>query len=210
MPGNVDDVGVVEVQPRDCVVALGSCGLLLDRGHPAVVVERHDAVFGGIGDLIGEDMPTVDRREGAQLGAKAGAVEDVVPQHQRGASAIEEVRSQQEGLSQALRPWLDHVLERHPQVRAIAEEALERVLILGGGDDEDLTKPGGHQGPEGVVDHRLVEDRQQLLADATGDRPQPRTGAPGEDDPFHAVSVSTGTRASAGTAQAVRIGAASW
>jgi hypothetical protein len=41
-----------------------------------------------------------------------------------------------------------------------------------------------HQGAQRVVDHRLVVDRQQLLADALRDRIQPGAGAAGEDDAF--------------------------
>ena len=40
---------------------------------------------------------------------------------------------------------------------------------------------------ERVVDHRLVVDRQQLLADGPGDRVEPRARAAGQDDPLRIV-----------------------
>ena len=45
--------------------------------------------------------------------------------------------------------------------------------------------PGQHQRRQRVVDHRLVVDREQLLADRAGQRVQARAGAAGEDDAFH-------------------------
>ena len=44
--------------------------------------------------------------------------------------------------------------------------------------------PAEHQGRERVIDHRLVVDRQQLLADRPRDRVQPRARSAGQDDPF--------------------------
>ena len=38
----------------------------------------------------------------------------------------------------------------------------ERRLIFGRGDDEDLPDAREHQHGDGIVDHRLVVDREQL------------------------------------------------
>jgi hypothetical protein len=48
--------------------------------------------------------------------------------------------------------------------------------------------PGEHQRGQRVVDHRLVVDRQQLLAHGLGQRMQARARAAGQDDALHAVS----------------------
>ena len=40
------------------------------------------------------------------------------------------------------------------------------------------------------MDHRLVIDRQQLLAHALGDRPEPGAGTTGEDDSLHSGTIS--------------------
>jgi len=53
---------------------------------------------------------------------------------------------------------------------------------------QDLANAGQHQGRERVVDHRLVVDRQQLLADRPGDRVQACAAAAGQDDPFVEVT----------------------
>ena len=130
-------------------------------------------------------MATVDVGEVAQLSAQPGAVEDVVAEDEGGVVTGEEVLAEDEGLRQPLGPRLHHVLEAHAQVGAVAEQSLEGGLVLGGGDDQDLADPGGHEGAERVVDHRLVEHRQNLLADAAGDRPQPGSGAARQHNALH-------------------------
>ena len=57
--------------------------------------------------------------------------------------------------------------------------------LVGCRDDQDVPDAREHQRGERVVDHRLVVDRHQLLADALGDRVQSRAGAAGQDDSAH-------------------------
>src|SRR5262249_11636337 len=61
-------------------------------------------------------------------------------------------------------------------------ETLESRQVLGSRDDQDLPHPAQHQGRERVVDHRLVIDGKQLLADRAGDRMQTSTRAAGQND----------------------------
>ncbi len=49
-------------------------------------------------------------------------------------------------------------------------------------DDQHLADARQHQRGERVVDHRLVVDRQQLLADRVRDRVQARARTTGQDD----------------------------
>ena len=65
---------------------------------------------------------------------------------------------------------------------AIAEQAPECLLVVGGGDDQHLADPSQHQGAERVINHRLVVNRQQLFADGLGDRMQPRAAPASQDD----------------------------
>jgi hypothetical protein len=53
--------------------------------------------------------------------------------------------------------------------------------------------PGQHQGGQRVVDHRLVGNRHELLADGLGQRVQPgaRSAGKDEDDAFGALPTST-------------------
>ena len=114
------------------------------------------------------------------------AVEDVVAEDQRDAVVADEVGADDERLGQPVGRGLHRVRRsRMPHARAVAEQPLELVLVLRGRDDEDLADAGHHQRGQRVVDHRLVVDRHELLADAAGDRVQPRARAAGQDDPSH-------------------------
>ena len=59
------------------------------------------------------------------------------------------------------------------------------------GDHQHVADPGEDQRRERVVDHRLVVDRHQLLADAQGHRVQPGAGAAGQDDAAHGEQCVT-------------------
>ena len=71
-----------------------------------------------------------------------------------------------------------------PDLAAVAQQALVAADVLGGRDQQDLADAGQHQRGQRVVDHRLVVDRQQLLADRPGDRVQPGAGPAGQNDAF--------------------------
>ena len=51
--------------------------------------------------------------------------------------------------------------------------------------DQNIPDPGQHKRGQGIEDHGLVIDRQQLLAGHKGEGIKPRPGSPGEDDTFH-------------------------
>src|SRR5262245_24923160 len=58
------------------------------------------------------------------------------------------------------------------------------------GDDQDLANPGQHQRGERIVYHRLIVNRQQLLAELEGNRPKPTARAACEDDPLHVATAA--------------------
>src|SRR5690606_36239733 len=68
--------------------------------------------------------------------------------------------------------------------RPIAEQRLEGSLILRRGDDQYLADARKNEHREGIIDHRLVIDRHELLGDRAGERIEPRSRAAGEDDPL--------------------------
>ena len=110
------------------------------------------------------------------------AVEDVVAKHQAAGLAGKEIAADQIRLGQAIRARLDGVFDLHAPLRTVAEQLLEQRLLMRRVDDQHFADPGQHQHAERVVDHRLVEYRQQLLADRLGDRIQAGAGTAGEDD----------------------------
>jgi len=122
---------------------------------------------------VGEHVTTLEVGVLAQGGAQAGAVEDVVAQDQRHGVLADEVGADDEGLRETVRAGLGGIGQGDAPGRAVAEKALELLEVLGCRDDQDLADPGHQQGRERVVDHRLVIDRHELLADAAGDGVKP-------------------------------------
>ena len=88
-------------------------------------------------------------------------------------------------MGQTVGLFLRGVGERAPEARAVAKKALERWGVFWGGDDQDVPDPCDHQSGQRMVDHRLVVDRHQLLADRLGQGPQTRPTAAGKNNSFH-------------------------
>ena len=175
--------------PGHDVVALGVRGLLLDGEHAAGVVELDDAVARGVTDLVGEDQRALDVDVFGQVRAEARAVEQVVAEDERALVAVEEPLAQDERLGESVGAVLDHVGDGKSQVRPVAEQSAERVLVVGRRDEQDLAQAREHQRAQRVVDHRLVVDRQQLLGDRAGDRVKARAVAASQNDSLHSISV---------------------
>ena len=61
---------------------------------------------------------------------------------------------------------LHRIAQRDPELRTVAQQILGTPRGPRSGDDQDVGDPRQHQRGQRVVDHRLVVDRNQLLADA--------------------------------------------
>jgi hypothetical protein len=55
-----------------------------------------------------------------------------------------------------------------PEFPAVGEQPEEVSGIPAAGDHQDLANPGIHQGLDGVINHGLVVDRQQVLVGDLG------------------------------------------
>jgi hypothetical protein len=99
---------------------------------------------------------------------------------------VDEFLPDQERLGNAGRLGLKGVADMDSPLRTVAEELLELRLIVRGSDNQDVAYPGQHERGDGVVDHRFVIDRHQLLANRQGQRVQPRPGTTREYDSFPA------------------------
>ena len=184
--GDIDDAVVVEIEPGHRPVGFGRRGLFHDVRRLAEVVEFDNAVALGIVDQISEHGAALLLRRGAmQHRREPGAVEDVVAEDQRAGVGADEIAADDEGLGETLRLRLDGIGEAHADAAAVAEEADKAVLVLGRGDHQHLANAGEHQHRQRVIDHRLVVDREQLLAGGDGGRIKPRAGAAGQDDALH-------------------------
>src|SRR5947207_2755214 len=79
-----------------------------------------------------------------------------------------------ESLRDSLRTGLGSISEIESQYRAIAEEKLESRQIFWSRDDQDVPDSREHERGKRVVDHRLVVDWQQALANRASHRIEPR------------------------------------
>ena len=116
---------------------------------------------------------------------ETAAKKDVVAKDQADGIPADELLADDKGLGQAFWPRLRRIGDIQPQVRAVAEEFGKAREIRGGGDNEDVPDPGQHEHRQGIIDHGLVVDRDQLLADDPGQGVEPGAGTAGQDDAFH-------------------------
>ena len=128
-------------------------------------VELDDAVSLGVLHRIGEDgCPGRLAAARCEHLLEALAVEDIVAQDQRHRFAADEIRADQEGLRQPVGLRLHGISDRDPELAAVPQQALEPADVVGRRDQEHLADAGQHQRRQRVIDHRLVVDRQELLA----------------------------------------------
>src|SRR5215217_596338 len=187
---DLEDVLVVEVDAGDHVVAGRVVGLLEDADDPAVAVQLGDAEVAQVGRVVDAGQDEAGPRG---LGQEVGhgrahaALEDVVGQHDHDPVAVDEALGQPQGLGDPAGPLLVGVQQPVDAVLvAVAEQAQELAGVGAAGDHHQLGDAGRDQRLDGVGDHRPVVDGQQVLVGDEGQRVQPRPGATGEDDPFHA------------------------
>ena len=88
-------------------------------------------------------------------------------------------------MSDAFRIGLNGVLDLDTESFAIPQNPLKGGLVVRGGYHEDLANTRQHEGGERVIDQRLVVHRNQLFADAEGDRVEPGPRSARQDDPLH-------------------------
>ncbi len=190
--GQLADPAVVEVDPGDRPVGFGYARLLLQPHHPSGGVEFRDPVALRIRNVVAEHGgPPLARARGLQLTNQPMSIEDVVPEHQAGGRPVEERLADQERLGQATGVRLLGIAQRDPPLRTVAEQRLEPWQIVRRGDDQHLADPRQHQGRQRIVDHRLVVDREELLADGARQRVEPGPGAAREDDSLSVHSAQS-------------------
>ena len=68
---------------------------------------------------------------------------------------------------------------------SVAQQTLEVRQVVRRADDQDVANARHHQDAQGIVDHRLVVHREQLLRRDRGQRIQAGTGTTGKDDALH-------------------------
>ena len=188
------DLVVVEIQSRHAVIGLRLLRLFLDGDDLAVLVEFHDAEALRIVDIVAEHRGALavcrvlDRRLQALFETVTG--KNIVAEHHGDAVVADEIRADDERLRESVGRRLDGVGQAQTELFAVAEQLLKARRVLRCGNDEDIPDPGAHEHRHGIVDHRFVIDRQQLLGGHLCQRIQARAGAACENNTFHIIKSS--------------------
>src|SRR5207245_2228298 len=172
---NLDDLVIVEIQPSHRVPRLWSFWFFLETKRLAVAVEFNHPVPLRIVDRIGKHARSLGL--GTCLRHTLGevmAVENVVAEHQCATGGTDEVSAYQESLRDSFRTGLSRILQIESQNCAISQEQFESGQIFWSRDDQDVPDSRQHERGKRVVDHRLVVDRQQALANRVSHRIEPR------------------------------------
>lgn len=195
--GDVNYIVVVEVEAGYGVIGFRVGRLFFDGDGSVVVIKLHYAEALRVGYLVAEYGGALfPLGGGLQHVAQALAVVDVVAEYQAYAVIADEIFADDEGLGEAVRAGLFCVVEVNAPLAAVAEQALEALLVFGGGDDEDIPDARQHEYGERVVDHGFVVYREELFGYASGDWVEAGAGAAGEDYSFHLELLEFGAEGS--------------
>ena len=138
----------------------------------AVHVELHHTVTLGVVYIITEHGGFALSGAGhtaAQHTGESGTVEDVVTQHHAHIIISDELLADDEGLGQTVGTGLLGVFKPYAKILSVAHQALEPWQVVWCGDNQNLTYAGTQQDRDGIINHRLVEDGNHLLADTLRD-----------------------------------------
>src|SRR5271165_5335451 len=179
--GDIKDLIIIEVQPGYRVVRSRTSRFFLDRKNVAFDIELDNAIALGILDRIGEDRCSVGLVARAlQHPLESLAVEDVISQDQGDVVHTDELPANEKCLGQSTGTRLHGVPDGKADLSSIPQDPLKILDVVWRGYQENLADAGKHQRREGIVNHRLVVDGQQLLADRPGNRIEPRSRTTGQ------------------------------
>ncbi|BAS17230.1 hypothetical protein AHiyo8_55330 [Arthrobacter sp. Hiyo8] len=163
----------------------GVLRLFLQGNGFAIFIEFDHAVGLGILHPITKDRTAVDVCMLPKLRSHALSVEDIVSQDEGNGFISDMFLAQDKCLGETVGRRLLDVGNVHAELGTVAKEPLKLLCVVGSGDDENVSNARQNERGEGVVDHRLVINRDQLLADAVSNRMETRAGATGKNDSTH-------------------------
>lgn len=182
---NPSDCVVVEIKADYGIVRFGLFWLFDDGDSVALVVQFDDTVALWITYPIAKDGGTFWLGcRALELYRDAVAIEEVVTQDECGRASVDEGFTDDEGLREALGPGLFCIFEFDAEAAAVAEEPAVDGEINRRRDHEDLANARQHECCQRVVDHGLVVDGEQLLANRFCNGMKPCAATTGENDAF--------------------------
>ena len=96
-------------------------------------------------------------------------MEDIISENKTSTIVSDEFFTYGKRLCESIGRGLFGILKMHAIVGAIPEESFESGEVKGRRNDENLPNSREHEHRDGIIDHGLIIDRHELLADALGD-----------------------------------------
>ena len=129
---------------------------------------RDDGDVAAIGVLFDREAPGL-YRVALAICRDPGAAEDAL--QQAFIEALDHVDRYTSG--RPVGAWLLGIRKAEPPAFAVSKKPLKTWQVMRRRDDQDFTDAGKHQCRQRIIDHRLVVDRDQLLAHSPSNRMQP-------------------------------------
>ena len=146
-------------------------------------VEFNHAIPFRIFDPIAEHQAAPGQLHGPlQNPLEPMAIKNIVPQNEADPVPADEFLADDESLGQALGAGLFRIGKAQTQLSPVPQQALISGQVLRGGDEENVPDAGQHEDRQGIVDHGLVIDRQELFAHHLGNGIEPGPGSSRQND----------------------------
>jgi len=112
------------------------------------------------------------------------AIKNVVAQHQRAGALSNKTSAYGKGMGQSIRAGLDSILKVQAPFTSITQKLLKPRCILRSRDNQNVAHARQHERAQGIVNHRLVVNRQQLFRDRLCHGVEPGAGPACKNDAF--------------------------
>ena len=167
--GDVHHAVRVEIQSDNGIVAFRIRWFLFNAQAVSFSIKFRHSITLWVVDVIAKDgsgivLGILNRF--VQQFFKACATEDVVSKNQTCGVVSDKLLTDDECLCQSVRTRLLRVLEVDSQFAAVAQQSAESRQVVRCRYDEYVADARLHERRDRIINHRLVENRKQLLADS--------------------------------------------
>ena len=150
-----------------------------------VFVKLNNAIALWIAHMIPEDSRAVFLFAGTDKQIfKAIPKENIIAENQARMASPDKICCKEKCLRYAFRFFLNDIFKRTPPLTAVSEKLAILPHVVWSRNDGNLADAGQHEHRQRIINHRLVVDRQKLLADAQRQGMQPCPGTASQQDTF--------------------------
>src|SRR5438876_1667613 len=182
---DIENLGVVHVDTGHRIIRGRNGGFLIDA-HDLAASNFRDAEPPRILDFLQQDscplalLPEIRRMAGD------GTLDDIVPEDDTDQPPVGKKFRQRQSRRDTSFAFLVRVVKmREPKLLPIAQQPEEVTGVLPSGDDQYFPHTCFHERFDGIVDHGLVIDGQQVFVRDLGQRKQTRAQSACQNDSLH-------------------------